>query len=960
MRRSVLINVLAIIAISACQQHTEELCGSQEGKASVLVTANAEGFETKSSFTWTDSAVNDLQVIVTAEDGSLVESIYSRTQAGIWFTGDVGKEYRFRAIANIGQEIKGNSLSDFLHSTATVDFNSIQSKGVPMTNAAGIEYRMSKGGGVLTIPLTRLMARVDFKLDRSLMKHADKYDGFQVKSVSLFNATTSFAPLSESGAKKSDLAAGRRFDYASSSDLNQLNQGGTISLYAFENLQGELLYGNNNPWNKVPGNIEGEENCSYLELTASYSAQGLTSEDIVYRMYLGSNATTNFDVCRNTIYRVTLFPTEEEIDGHRGSWKVSSGDWSDSRSLHFNPPAISVEAGSSNSSEVVMSPEAFEVLLNHTEWLNELGCTLSYDENSSVVSIACELDPQEPVSDYIRASSWDGRLGDELLVTVAKATNPVVDIYLKGVSANGVYISDHSIFFEAGKSIEMTKLGLTYVFKDGTEHTVSSLDDDMYKRTSITLTELSKNSCFYFEGYGARIKSGDNNIQNESALMHLSYSDEEGEYEGNIELLSAGRLFRTFTAPSTVYVSVGGSSRVNVTAHYQDGFSFRPSFGAFRYIFLNIDDEYADIARVRKGNAELIVDGISEGSCPATISLKTPSVSEAGFPPDRDYSFNINILVHGDGSLELEPDYEEIIIGESYWLSAKLYPDWNSNYFLYVDPVFESSDTDVVEVSYDGRVTGVGNGTAFITATFYGEESHFKTFTSTATVKVREEDLISYELDILPSTLSLRSGESGQVTALYRKYVNGVLDDETDVTQHSVWESSDEGIATAIMGRISARGEGNATVTATYAGLSGTVQVLVNDDEGGDEDESYFTYELVIPEEVTMNIGTSAELKAFLLRHHFIGDLEIGAPEKSDVTVRCLWESSNNDVAEVGRNSGRVSACSAGTATVTARYSDGITGSLVSNNCRVRVSEDSGLGVQIIWGSSGGDIDISF
>lgn len=954
MKMKHLFHILAIVSFASCQHYAEEAKSGIDDGCSVYVTAQTDDFSTKSAFTWSDSDIKDLQVIVSDEDGSLVENIYSKSATGIYFRGDAGRKYTFRAVANIGHEISGSSLSELMNSSLSVDFNSIQSHGVPMVNVDGVEHEMKGGDASLTIPLKRLMARVDFKIDCSLLKHADLENGFQVKSLKLFNATTSMKPLSSDGIKKEKGSQTGSFDYASTSDVSTLNRGGSISLYAMENMQGDLLPSNVDPWKKVPEMIDNEEVCSYLEVTASYMAQGLSSEDIKYRMYLGSNATSNFDVCRNTAYSITLFPTEDEIDGHRGSWKIATGEWSDARSLKFNPSAIEVESGSTNSAKVVMTPEPFEVSFSHTDWLESMGCTFAYDDGK--VSISCSKEPEADVTDYIRATSWDGRLSDDLMVTVAKSTNPVVDIYLKGQSKDGIYISDHAIVMEAGKGALTTDLGITYVFKDGTEHTVTSLEDEMYKNTKVTFNDLSKKGCFYFEYYGKTLRCAATNINNEKGLMHFSYNDEEGPYEGDVTLSSITRLFDYFYTNRSHLIKVGSYSYVTLRAHYKDGYSFQPSKTAFDYVYLDIPSQYSDIAESFTINASLAIKGLSVGTCPATLRFKTPAWSESGFPPNKEYSLQTTITVYDVGYLVLEPDYKEIKIGDSYELKAKSYPDWNSDKFYYVNPNYVSSDTSIAEVDANGTVTGLKEGTSIITAKFYGSESNYETFTASAIVKVLKDDVTTYSVEIIPATVSMMIGDKKNVQAVLKKFVNGTQEEETDITQNCQWNISDDTVAAVFFGEISAKSEGKATVTAKYDGLSGSAEISVS----STAPEISYMYELVIPESVSMGPGTTAELKAFLMKHTLVDGKESGAAEKTDVTTKCTWSSSDTDVVEVGAHDGKLSAHTAGTSKVTAVYKDETTGELKSNECSVRVSDNSGLGVTISWGNTGGEINIGF
>lgn len=286
--------------------------GGEDADAPVTVSIGLkqEGFaDTRSSFSWGDSMINDIQIVVTEDDGSAYDVIYSRSTSGLSFTGLAGHHYNVRAIANIGHQASISEMSGYAGLTTKVSAADIARHGVPMCSAPNSGITLSEGTNSLTLNMVRLLARVDFNIDRSRLGSAA---GYKVKSVTLFNSE------------------GSAFDISSAEDVSALNAGRSISLYGYENMQGTLLPGNTDPWAKVPDRLGANAGkCSYLEVDCSYSYQGKSCDDITYRMYLGNDATTNFDVRRNTVYRLTLIPTEEEIYGDRGSWKIESEWWDD-------------------------------------------------------------------------------------------------------------------------------------------------------------------------------------------------------------------------------------------------------------------------------------------------------------------------------------------------------------------------------------------------------------------------------------------------------------------------------------------------------------------------------------------------------------------------------------------------------------------------------------------------------
>ena len=332
----------AVIAASmlSCNGYTDE----RETARTMDVTFHivADGFtDTRSSFTWGENEIRDIQIVITKEDGSVFDVLYSDSSSELGFTGNVGSRYHIWAAANLGEKVDVHDLQDFTAGTRSITKAGIAASGIPMFNGPdGQEILLTDDSGAVTVFLTRMLARVDLKVDTRLLKMQSQ---FNVKSVSIYNAINTYSPFTPSVRQEHRGRVEYTFDSASSSDVSILNRGGTISLYAFENMQGTLLPGNTDPWKKVPSSLgDAGDYCSYLEVDCSYGY-----DDVTYRMYLGKDATENFDVERNTVYRVTLMPTEKEIRGERGSWKVEVEPWNDvvDVELILDPSTLELKTG---------------------------------------------------------------------------------------------------------------------------------------------------------------------------------------------------------------------------------------------------------------------------------------------------------------------------------------------------------------------------------------------------------------------------------------------------------------------------------------------------------------------------------------------------------------------------------------------------------------------------------------
>ena len=126
----------------------------------------------------------------------------------------------------------------------------------------------------------------------------------------------------------------------------------TLVFYVPENVQGNLLPENDDPFGKVYEEISDiggqsySDLCTYLEFNARRENTQGYSGDVMYRYYLGADNTSDFSLVRNKRYDVTLDFTEDGFFAE--SWKVTrGGDWNDTRVLKFLGDSFSVQPGES-------------------------------------------------------------------------------------------------------------------------------------------------------------------------------------------------------------------------------------------------------------------------------------------------------------------------------------------------------------------------------------------------------------------------------------------------------------------------------------------------------------------------------------------------------------------------------------------------------------------------------------
>ena len=141
---------------------------------------------------------------------------------------------------------------------------------------------------------------------------------------------------------------------------------------------------------------------------------------------------------------------------------------------------------------------------------------------------------------------------------------------------------------------------------------------------------------------------------------------------------------------------------------------------------------------------------------------------------------------------------------------------------------WNSSSTAVATITSGGLATGVGKGTATITAIATNPDNSVATATSTFTVLGGNTEPIT-AISITPGSQSLSaSGQSGQFIALATSGSTGFQQDVTNSPQLQ-WISSMPSVATVISGKstgnglVQGAGAGTASITAQWTNPDGTV-----------------------------------------------------------------------------------------------------------------------------------------
>ncbi len=314
---NVLIGVLGIVSCTVHELTLPEDEPSERETATVSFHAAVQDM-VKSSVGLDESSLRNINVYA-FRDGVLVDEVYSLKADGIIMNLPVNSTYNIYAVANIGLCHADVSEERFLDDVSyTISNIRILSRGVPMRCAARNVY-VGKEAQAVELRLERMAAKVNLSVDKSSL-----LSGLMINSVRLCQSASVVYPFRwENQGGSRILSEDETFDgdYATAADLKRLNTGGEVTFYTLENCQGILLPDNQSPELKVPKMIPGKERlCSYLEIECDFDGSGLFEGDVRYRIYLGLDDCTSFDVPGNASINVSLSLTGDGLKTL--SWKV--------------------------------------------------------------------------------------------------------------------------------------------------------------------------------------------------------------------------------------------------------------------------------------------------------------------------------------------------------------------------------------------------------------------------------------------------------------------------------------------------------------------------------------------------------------------------------------------------------------------------------------------------------------
>ena len=294
---------------------SEGLKETEETEIRLSFISDASEHLTRSAV-YEDARPQDINLFIW-RDGACVEHKFIDRNLGSLSLSLVKGEYSFYALAGCGRKVEpeysGWTEDEQRFREMTVDASGA---GKSFLMAGAVTHKdISLARSAVDIVLERLVSRIvlSYIPDRALSG-----SGIQVSSVRLCDGAgrvRAFTPGFR--ASENELATG---DYASEEDLLRLNSGESIELYAYENCWGNLLPENSDPQKKVPEQIGGIKGPTYIEVGCSFADGKLLAGGLTYRIYLGSDATGNFDLARNSSYKVILYGSKDGLN--EVSWRI--------------------------------------------------------------------------------------------------------------------------------------------------------------------------------------------------------------------------------------------------------------------------------------------------------------------------------------------------------------------------------------------------------------------------------------------------------------------------------------------------------------------------------------------------------------------------------------------------------------------------------------------------------------
>ena len=360
-----------------------------------------------------ENKLKDMTVFQFDEDGRLYHSYYFPSLDGkLQIQGRSERKYRLLGLINMYDRTRSVTPGCSEKELESIIYNMTYINGLASTTGCPMVCHPEDGeyctlGGPVTMRFTRMLSKYNFTIDRSALHHGT----FETDRVTLKQTCVTAHPFMRHSRAESasDVILG---DKSTDADVKCVNGGGTVQFYCLENAQGVLLPDNHDPWQKIPESISDRKDlCTYLEVLGTYKDNSGYTAVHTYRMYLGSDNVSDFNVLRGTEYNLKLVVTDD--GAYRASWKAERQAGYDPRSAYFYPKFYTVRYKENVSVSVSGSVQQLECAYALSDNLKAAG--VSFDASTMTLSLDRKL--ASDVTGTLSLSSWDGAIRDTCNVT---------------------------------------------------------------------------------------------------------------------------------------------------------------------------------------------------------------------------------------------------------------------------------------------------------------------------------------------------------------------------------------------------------------------------------------------------------------------------------------------------------------------------------------------------------------
>ena len=349
-----------------------------EGHIDFFVQYSLVGMSVKSS-----SGPNDINLFVVNDRGDVVADIYLNGNGGgdkykIGANIQKGDEYTLYSVANAGKKLQAANVMELEAMYHIVSLEGDVDDSRVLMSGKSSPQRL-QNGTVVNIGMERCISKIILRADYSAL-NSDV--DLEVKRISLKNVPDRVKLFGRSRI----VAPEHSVDGETRSGISRegLQQG--IAFYQYENMQGTLQPENGDCTKKVwPQESIYSRICSYVEMEASYSSPRKKGE-ILYRFYLGSDMTSNYDVVRNTSQTVTVnFRGDGAVD--ENTWRVDhSGISNLVTSVSVNPQELKfIGTGGTVQLEALVLPQ--DASDRRLSFRSSDGSVASVDEAGKVLAV---------------------------------------------------------------------------------------------------------------------------------------------------------------------------------------------------------------------------------------------------------------------------------------------------------------------------------------------------------------------------------------------------------------------------------------------------------------------------------------------------------------------------------------------------------------------------------------------